>query len=221
MPPPSGEVGERETQLFLEDLALFVEAEEALHASRTPVGFEVSFGRAGHADGEALAQADPVVVDVGGLTLRIAGRIDRIDRVAPHSFEIVDYKTGGYWKDDWRGTFAGGRRLQHALYGLAATVLLRKQDRKASVLAAEYYFSSAKGHQERKRIATPPVDQTARVLADLREVIASGLFVHAPAKDACKWCHHGLACGRKPHDRAGAKLSDETLAAFNRLAGHE
>ncbi len=221
MPPPSVDVGDRERDLFLDDLALFLEAEEALDAARTPVGFEVSFGRADQVDGESLAQAEPVIVDLGGLTLRIAGRIDRIDRVAPGTFEIIDYKTGGYWKDDWQGTFAGGTRLQHALYGLAAAELLRRTRRKATVRAAEYYFSSAKGNQERKRIETPSAAALASVLADLREVIASGLFVHAPREDACKWCHHGLACGRKPHDRANAKLADPALAPFNRLAGHE
>ena len=45
MPPPSVEVRDRETRLFLDDLALFAEAEASLDPSRTPVGFEVSFGR--------------------------------------------------------------------------------------------------------------------------------------------------------------------------------
>ena len=61
MPPPSDEVRERETSAFLEDLELFVEAEEKLAHGRTPVGFEVSFGRADSVDEEPLAHADPVV----------------------------------------------------------------------------------------------------------------------------------------------------------------
>ena len=44
----------------------------------------------------------------------ISGRIDRIDKVGADSFEVLDYKTGGFWRDNWRGTFRGGRRLQHA-----------------------------------------------------------------------------------------------------------
>ena len=218
MPPPSVEVRERETSAFLEDLKLFVQAEEKLAHGRTPVGFEVSFGRADSVDEEPLAHADPVEIKAGGLTLRIAGRIDRIDRVGPSQYEIVDYKTGRYYAPAWQGTFAGGTRLQHALYGLAAAELLRRKlDPKAQVVAAEYYFPSNKGTQQRKRIATPALATTAQVLADLREVIRSGLFVHAAKEDACKFCDHGLACGRDVKERAEAKLADAAARAFREV----
>ena len=222
MPPPSGEVRQRETSAFLEDLKLFVEAEEALDPGRTPVGFEVSFGRADSVDDEPLAHADPVVIKAGGLTLRIAGRIDRIDQVGPSEFEIVDYKTGGYWAAGWKGTFAGGTRLQHALYGLAATDLLRRQrDPKAQVVGAQYYFPSSKGTQQRKQIPAPSLATTTQVLADLREVIASGLFVHSPEEDSCRFCDHGLACGRGVQERAEGKLGDAALRPFVKLTEHD
>ena len=57
-------------------------------------------------------------------------------------FQVLDYKTGGFWRDDWKGTFNGGRRLQHALYGLAAVELLRARYKKPKVTGAQYYFSS-------------------------------------------------------------------------------
>jgi hypothetical protein len=228
MPPPSAEVRDRETTLFLEDLALFVEAEAALPPGRTAIGFEVGFGRSGQPgqpsqeEDEPLAQAEPVTIDAGGLTLRIAGRIDRIDQVGPSEFEIVDYKTGGFFAPSWKGTFAGGTRLQHALYGLAATELLRRHlDPNARVVGADYYFPSAKGSQERKRIPAPPLATVGQVLSDLRAVIASGMFVHAPNKDACKWCNHGLACGRNAHTAAEAKRADARLEPFVRLTRHE
>jgi ATP-dependent helicase/nuclease subunit B len=221
MPPPSEEVRDRETVLFLEDLALFVEAEAALPATRTALGFEVSFGRAGQQDDEPLAQSEPVVVNAGGLSLRIAGRIDRIDQVGPSEFEIVDYKTGSYYAPGWQGTFAGGTRLQHALYGLAAAELLRRSHPNARVVGAQYYFPSQKGNQERKPIPTPSLATTGQVLADLREVIASGVFVHSPDEDACRWCNHGLACGRGVQERSEAKTADPRLAPFVRLSAHE
>ena len=74
------------------------------------VGFEVSFGRPLEDDEEPLARAEPVEIDLGGgLTFRIAGRIDRIDQVGPATFEVLDYKTGGFWRDNWKGAFNGGR----------------------------------------------------------------------------------------------------------------
>jgi ATP-dependent helicase/nuclease subunit B len=222
MPPPSAEIEERESRALLDDLALFAAAEAEIPAGRTPVGFEVSFGRADAVGDEPLAQADPVAIDLGvGLTFRLAGRIDRIDRIGPSTFEIVDYKTGGYWEKDWQGTFAGGRRLQHALYGLAALELLKGRHGSARVAGAHYYFSSAKGQQERKTIPSPSPATLGRVLGDLRLVIASGLFVHAPEPDGCKWCDFGYACGKEAPARAKAKTADPALGPYLRLVAHE
>jgi len=222
MPPASDEIRDRETRLFLDDLALFVEAEAALNPSHTPIGFEVSFGRADSVGDEALAQPAPIDVDVGGgLKLRIAGRIDRIDQVGGGAYEIIDYKTGGYWPRNWQGTFAGGKRLQHALYGLAALELLKQKDENPRIVAAEYYFSSSKGQQERKRIATPPRASVAAVLTDLRAVIVSGLFVHAQDDEACRFCEYGHACGGDAAARAKAKLGDARLAPYLKLVAHE
>ncbi|MBA3886736.1 MAG: PD-(D/E)XK nuclease family protein, partial [Acidobacteria bacterium] len=170
---------------------------------------------------DPLASPEPIEVDLGkGLIFRIAGRIDRIDKVGPSEFRILDYKTGVYWRPDWQGTFAGGRRLQHALYGLAAVALLRKKYRNAKVTGAEYYFSSRKGKRERVTIPAPTKAQTAAVLADLRELIVQGAFIHAADKAACKWCDYEAACTDDVHERAKQKLDDPKLVAFGRLAEH-
>jgi ATP-dependent helicase/nuclease subunit B len=221
-PPPSTECRERETALFMDDVRLFVEGEEQLDASHTPVGLEVGFGRTTKDDPEPLAQVDPIDLDLGGdLVLRVVGRIDRIDQVGPHEYEIVDYKSGKYWPNDWRGTFGGGARLQHAIYGLAALELLKRVDASARVCAAEYYFSSAKGQQARKRIAMQPLSTIAAVLADLRAVIASGALIHTPNRDACKWCHYEYACRSSAHTGAALKADDPQLAAYRSLVAHD
>jgi hypothetical protein len=222
MPPPSDEVLEREHREFLADLKLFVEAECNGEKERTPVGLEVSFGRSGDGSTEPLDQAEPIVIKLGnGLCFRLAGRIDRIDQLDPASFQIVDYKTGGYFEADWKGVFAGGRRLQHALYGLAAAELLRRQHERPTIVGGEYYFSAAKGCQERVSIVRPSTAAVTAVLADLRQVIASGLFVHANDESACKWCKLGAACGARRFERARMKLADPKLEPYRRLVAHE
>jgi hypothetical protein len=222
MPPPSDDVFEREEQDFLADVELFLKAECEVEDGRTPVGFEVSFGRELDENSrEPLAQAEPIVIDLGnGLRFRLAGRIDRIDQIGPTSFEIIDYKTGGYFEEDWKGTFSGGRRLQHALYGIAAVELLKRKYPRPTIARGVYYFSSAKGQQERKRIDCPPKAATTAVLSDLREVIASGTFVHAADNSACKWCDFGNACGTNVFERAAAKQKDPKLVAYQRLVAH-
>jgi ATP-dependent helicase/nuclease subunit B len=209
MPPPSAEVAERESRDFLEDLALFSRAEIENPDKRTPVVFEKAFTN--H------------VVKAGDLTFRISGRIDRIDQLADGTFEILDYKTGGYWENDWLGTFAGGRRLQHALYGLAAVDILKvAKYKKPQVAGATYYFSSAKGQQHQKHLSAQSKSTVIKVLGDLRDVIAQGLFVHTPdSKRDCGFCHHGPACGREPAERAKAKQGDPLLEPYRRLASHD
>ena len=116
MPASAKEIFDRESKDFLADVKLFLEAESA-ESNSTPIAFEVSFGRPlDDDDNEPLARSEPVEIDLGqGIKFRIAGRIDRIDKVGPASFEVLDYKTGGFWREKWQGSFDGGRRLQHAL----------------------------------------------------------------------------------------------------------
>jgi hypothetical protein len=222
MPPPSEEVFDRERRQFLADLELFIDAECEGDKTRVSVGMEVSFGKGGDGSTEPLDQAEPIVIELGnGLRFRLRGRIDRIDQLDPCSFQIVDYKTGGYFEPDWKGVFAGGRRLQHALYGLAAAELLRRQHQRPTIVGGEYYFSAAKGGQERVFIKTQSTADVTAVLADLRQVIASGLFVHATDESACKWCKLAAACGANPLERARAKLADPKLEPYRRLVAHE
>jgi RecB family exonuclease len=207
MPPPSDEVGERESRDFLEDLALFARAEIDNPDHRTPVALEAEF--------------KDHVVTAGDLTFRIRGRIDRIDQLADGTFEILDYKTGGYFAPSWLGTFAGGRRLQHALYGLAAVDILKAAKHKTpKVTGATYYFSSSKGQQHAKRIEAQPKGDVVKVLGDLRDVIAQGHFVHTHDKEDCKFCDYGAACGANVVTRAEAKINAPELAAYRRLRNY-
>src|SRR4029077_500146 len=62
-PAPTPEILERETEDFLDDVRLFVEAEVEDRAS-TAVGLEVSFGRRLDGDEEPLARAEPVAISL-------------------------------------------------------------------------------------------------------------------------------------------------------------
>ena len=220
MPPATVEIFERESREFLADVELFVRGEDE-GVTNQGLGFEVSFGRPLNGDNaEPLASAEPVSIQLGGdLTFRIAGRIDRINRVGDE-FEVLDYKTGGFWRGDWKGVFKGGRRLQHALYGLAAAELLRAHYKNPKVKGSLYYFSSQKGRQEQVPIPAPSLADTARVLADLRQVIVDGAFTHTPDEKDCQFCDYTAACDARVHQQAGGKLLDQRLVVYGRLAAH-
>lgn len=224
VPPPSDGVFDREARELQSDLALFLRFEAEEHATRTPLGFEIGFG--GATEGEALGRREPVTLDLGeGLRFRLRGRIDRIDRLADGTYEVVDYKTGGaFLPGGLQATFAGGRQLQHALYALVAMDLLRERDAQARAVGS-YYFPTSRGRRERRVRPAATQAQAAAVLRDLFDVLAAGAFVHTPAvDDDCRFCEFGRACGARVAERARAKLAradNEPLDAYRRLQAHE
>jgi len=114
--------------------------------------------------------------------------------------------------------------LQHALYALAATQLLRRTDPNARVSSSCYYFPTARGRAERKACLPVSDAQIAAVLRDLFDTLAAGAFVHTDDEEDCKFCDFGRACGRTPFECAGKKAWNEAntvLAPYQRLADHE
>ena len=192
--------------------------------SAQAVGLEVAFGRTyggDDAQSEPLASAEPIEIDLGGgLKFRLTGRIDRIDQVAPSTFEIIDYKTGGYWADD-----VGNRDLQRrhaatarALWiGSAGTTQARPQEtgrvRRRLLLLQRERGQGAARHRCAGNSAI------ANVLSDLRQMIASGAFIHTGDHDVCKFCDFARACGAPVAvTLVEAKLQDKKLAPRVRLA---
>jgi RecB family exonuclease len=221
MPPATPEIFDRESKDFIADIELFIEA-ESNDSSSTPIGFEVSFGRSPEGYREPLARREPIELNLGdGLVLRIAGRIDRIDKVGKTAFEVLDYKTGNYWRDGWKGIFDGGRRLQHALYGLAAVELLKVQYINPKVEAGVYYFSTHNGRQERHSFKAPAKEDVAEVMRNLRSVIAKGEFSQSPNEKDCKFCSLARGCGMYAEGQLEAKLQDPKLDDYRRLSEHE
>ncbi len=228
MPPPSESVFEREQRELLYDLELFLRF-ELERGGQSPVAFEVAFGSPGGVEAreqdllEPLARVEPVEIRLGGRAIRLRGRIDRINRFEQADrpdYEIIDYKTGGYFASDYDGTFRGGRLLQHALYGLVATELLRTRQRDARVASGAYYFPSARAGGQLVRIAQPTQAETTAVLTDLLDTVARGAFVHATDEGNCRWCGLAAACGRRPIHRARAKIdnaANRRLGPYRRL----
>ena len=234
VPPPSEEVFERERKGVLDDLRAFLDAEcEGLHGNR-PVGIEVSFGLPVDGDEpEALSSPAPVPIALDAHPpVMLRGRIDRINVIAPGEIEVIDYKTGGYWDAGWQGRFAGGTRLQHALYGLAAEELFRRRGETVSVVQGRYLFPAVRGRRRQKVIAAPGRETLGRVLGSLVRVLAGGSFIVSPATDGCRYCQFAAAChavgpgadDRSEETRAARKVehaANTMLAAFRELRSHE
>ncbi|MGE3841473.1 MAG: PD-(D/E)XK nuclease family protein [Vicinamibacterales bacterium] len=222
MPPPSEDIFRAEQEEFLHDLQLFMEAERQ-RTDREPLAFEVTFGLpSGDSSIEPLSRGESVSIPLDeDRSLRIHGRIDRIDRIGDGTFETIDYKTGKYWAEGMRGTFAAGRRLQHALYAKAAEAMLISRWPGAAVTRNTYYFPTRRGLRIEHVIPTPSDRQLGGVLAQIVEVVRRGTFVQAQDSRDCQFCEFAAACDARPWEGVARKLGAEPLAAMRDLSAHE
>lgn len=215
MPPPSEAVYTAENEQLERDLRLFLELEIA-RKDVVPVAIEVPFGFREVEAEELLSQAEAVRIDIGSGEIRLRGRIDRIDRLADGSFEVVDYKTGGRW-GQFDGTFSGGRLLQHALYAAAARKLLGQVQKNPRVRLSSYYFCTERGWGD--WVSKPGNLDVKPVLQDIAEAITSGAFIRGGDQAGCRFCDYARACTESDVEQAEEKRS--ALIPIERLAAHE
>jgi RecB family exonuclease len=165
----------------------------------------------GGAPGEPHSE-EPLVVEIDtGRTLRVSGKIDRIDRRADGGLVIRDYKTGrAPWRDT--GMFRGGKQLQIPFYILAAAKLFPGQP------VVEAFLDYVDGGRQ---VAVDPEvvrsEGWKALLRGLVDSIGQGIFVQEPT--ACEWCDFTAVCGPRPllERRRQIKRSDPQLIRVLRL----
>ena len=138
------------------------------------IELELSFGYGG---------AEPLELPVGDSTLRLGGRIDRLDH-SPAGFRVVDYKSGrgAPGKD---GQLDGGEALQLPLYVLAGAMLLGREPSEGE---AAFHNVSRRGGLKRISFLASDLrdrgDDLTGVLTRIVGGIASGDFHVEPGKRA-------------------------------------
>jgi ATP-dependent helicase/nuclease subunit B len=186
------------------------EADSAHRA--TPAHFELGFGLAYEkAPGEPHLD-EPLAIDLGdGRTLRVSGKIDRIDRRPDGSLVLRDYKTGRAPRDDG-GVFRGGRQLQIPFYILAAARIFPE----APVVEAFLDYVDG-GRQVALDPAAVRSESFRSLLRGLVDAIARGHFVQEPS--ACEWCDYKVVCGPAPllQRRRQYKMGDPRLQQVLKL----
>ena len=190
---------------------------EKANAIPQPSRFEQAFGSKGE------AAVPPLVIDVGGVSVAIAGTVDRVDVVeleGERGYVVIDYKSGRaakYTSPDVIDLNA----LQLPLYALALerTVFA---DRPSRPLAMVYWMPSDGG----AKFALPSKGKTSWLTDDMtwpkfREQLETriatlmanareGLFPLAPRKDDCTaTCPFGPTC-RIAQSRSVAKVNGVT-----------
>lgn len=217
IPPVSEALYEEEAEGLRIDLGKFLDHEERL-TGHTPVALEVTFGMTDN-EGEPLDRAEPVSLELGASgVLNLRGRIDRIDRLADGTYQVIDYKTGARPPHPARAVFAYGRQLQHALYALVAEELLGGR-----VSSGAYFFPSIRAAEERSHIERPDQRQLFELIGELLAIVEGGAFVHTPDPNHCRWCDFRAACHQKTERQAQVKLensANEVLEPYRRLRAY-
>ncbi|MCB1038046.1 MAG: PD-(D/E)XK nuclease family protein, partial [Acidimicrobiales bacterium] len=134
---------QRDRAKVLADLHRFLH-EDHRHRATTgsrPVATELPFG---------FGAAEPLAFPLeDGRTVPLRGKADRVDIDAEGRLHVLDYKTGSttpYKGLSEADPHQAGRRLQLAVYGLAARQHAHAPD---APVRAEYWFTSAKGRFEK------------------------------------------------------------------------
>ncbi|MDH4198345.1 MAG: PD-(D/E)XK nuclease family protein, partial [Candidatus Aminicenantes bacterium] len=111
IPPPSERIYEKERRDLFDSLDVFFNVESGRAPEVEPLYFELELKR--------------VPLKFGGQpSFRLSGFIDRVDRVEPGLYRIIDYKSGKAGRFEKVKAFGHGRVLQHALYALAVEEVL-------------------------------------------------------------------------------------------------
>lgn len=182
IPISSQVVRDREVAALERDAQLFVNSEHEAYTTQpwTTVALEAEFGK------ESIATFP---LD-DGTSVRVRGRVDRVDKLADGSLRLVDYKTGRSFSLDMkRGAFDGGRKLQLAVYSPAIS---RHFD--AAVSVAEYRFPTQRGEGAVARADAELLEAAPRIVRTMLDDVAAGRFVPTIDKDDCAFCNYAAIC---------------------------
>jgi len=131
----------------------------------------------------------PIKIDGGGGTLRVGGKIDRIDRLPDGKIEIIDYKTGANVPTQKQVD----TNLQLDIYALAATTLKESPFNKKpeDVVLSLYYFES-----KQKISTTRSSEQIEKAKGEIiktkKEIEVSDFSCSGGA--LCKDCEYSIFC---------------------------
>ena len=156
-----------------------------------PAHFELGFGLSRESAAGEPHLREPLSIELGdGRTLRVSGKIDRIDRRPDGTLVLRDYKTGRAPRDDG-GLFRGGRQLQIPFYILAAARIF------PDTPVVEAFLDYVDGGRQ---VGLDPAlvrsDSFRALLRGLVDAIGKGVFVQEPT--ACEWCDFKVVCGPTP-----------------------
>ena len=217
IPAPGEAIFEQERKALLRTTEIFLSIEEEYCKENIPEFFEVPFGCTWDENETGLKHEDPVTIQLNnGKGFKFRGKIDRIDKTEEHKYIVWDYKTGSDYGFKDHGYFSQGKQLQHALYSMAAEIILRtmKVNKAAEVAGGGYLFPTEKGTGKRY-LRTRRDNEFKDLLDSIFEVIHKGMFLPADKNDPCKYCDYIPICGNNATEQSKQKINNADNAEVN------
>ena len=154
----------------------------------------------------------------------LRGTIDRVDRLGPDTYRILDYKTGSAFDYEELVEFGRGQKIQHALYAVALErMLVRKAGRRdgPGSPGADISFrpGAARDWRSWSRISTGTASGGSSAISWPPQ---NGYFIAGP-EAKCTYCDYRPVCGAGAPKRSGRKRegSPEVLEAYDRLGEYK
>lgn len=188
-----------------------------------PLALEAAIGVEPGESGTTFDCRDPVTVALApGETIRLRGRIDRIDvrdeGAGGVSYALWDYKSGsgfGFPANGADDPFVGGRKLQHGLY---VVMLHERLAASGGALAGGrverfgYFFPSRAGKGRRLTWSSGQLEGCLGLVRQLAEIATHGVFLPTSSTSDCAHCDFAIVCG---------DASRVTKAAARKLSASE
>jgi len=199
------------------------EAREIGAGDLRPGAFEARFGPDAPGYGPSdphLSSDEPLALTVVNRTVRVQGRIDRVDwDDARTRFRVIDYKTGRK-RNKRDEIFAGGKALQLAVYLRAAARLLGIPERDGEAM---YFYVTSRGGFERHTLTgdvlIAEAGQLEQILTTIADGVDGGFFAPNPLKNRenCKWCDYADVCDARIDRIMERKAADPRGDAYRAL----
>jgi len=179
-----------------------------------PTYFEIRYGMKPLDFQESeISTEEPVSVTLGGKTIHLKGRIDRIDLTRDGKrARVRDYKTGEVSAK--ANDLQAGRTLQLPLYLYAARQLLGRLHKGIEIESAEYYFLKSgkpvpfSGSELQAKKAT-----LQQILETIARCIEDGVFIAVP-NDRCRYCELKTICGTWTETLFERKAKDPRVKGY-------
>ncbi|MEA2568725.1 MAG: ATP-dependent helicase/nuclease subunit [Acidobacteriota bacterium] len=196
---PLRDIERRATKRNLRDFVA-VDFRDLLARGLTPRHFEYTFGAK---YGETANRAESFAVEAAGVSIRVDGRIDRIDASRDDRLRIIDYKSGQALRHkDLDRKIDRGVRLQLALYAMAIAEFFGADAKSVSGAIKPLIQGEIKAAKFTFELA----DKEARLRETLElfaGAILRGIFPAFPNEtddvNSCKYCPVSHSC-RTKHD---------------------